>query len=59
MGLKDISPTTIANILVLIASADLFAMAYAKSRRSYLEIPFGISKSITPNPSSASGGLKA
>lgn len=58
MAVKDISPVTIANILVLIATATNFAFLKAQSSKSYKEIPFRISKTISPSPSAAAAELK-
>ena len=58
MAVKDISPIAIANILVLIASANQFAFSYVQSTKSYREIPLRISKSVTPDPNKASSDLQ-
>ena len=59
MAVKDISSTTIANILVLIATANQFANSYAKNTKSFKEIPGQIKKTITPDPNKASSELQA
>jgi hypothetical protein len=58
MALKDISPTTIANILALIATANSFANDIVKNSRSFKEIPTRIKKVINPEPNDASSALK-
>jgi hypothetical protein len=58
MALKDISPTTIANILALIATANSFAQNIVSNSKGYKEIPVRIKKVIKPEPNGASSALQ-
>ncbi len=59
MALKDISPTTIANILALIATANDFAYSVLDNNKFYRSIPVGITKAVNPQPNGAKSALKS